>query len=64
MSRNARDYLGQGGSPVITTEIFPKKGSDEAQLISFNARALPTSEAVGRSFRISSFTSPISISMI
>jgi len=23
MSRNARDYLGQGGSLTITTKIFP-----------------------------------------
>ena len=57
MSRNARDYLGQGGSPTITTTIFPENESAGTKF----ARVLPTGEAVGRSFRISSFTSPISI---
>ena len=55
MSRNARDYLAQGGSLTITTEIFPENESNGTQLHKFTARALPTSEVVGCPFRTSFF---------
>ena len=35
MSRNARGYLAQWGSPKITTEVFPENESDGTQLVSF-----------------------------
>jgi len=53
MTRNARDYLAQAGSPTITTEVFPKIESDGTQLSKFHCkRVLSTSEAVGRSWLI------------
>jgi len=40
MSRNARVYLGQGGgSPTITTEIFPENESDGTQLYKFHCKS-------------------------
>jgi len=38
MRRNARDYLAQGGSPTITTEVFPENESDGAQLYNFHSK--------------------------
>jgi len=32
MSRNARNYLSQAGSPAITTKVFPENESDGTQL--------------------------------
>jgi len=37
ISRNAGDYLVQGGSPTSTTEVFSENESDGAQLVSFTA---------------------------
>ena len=59
MSRNASDSFAQGGSSTITTEVFPENESDRTQLYKLHCK----SEAVCRSFRISSFTSSISIIM-
>jgi len=39
MSRNARDYLAQGGSPTIAIEVFPENESDEAQLYKFHCKS-------------------------
>ena len=39
MSRNAKDYLGQGGPPTITTEIFPENESDGTLLYKFHCKS-------------------------
>jgi len=39
MSRNARDSLARGGSPTISTEVFPKNENGGAQLDSFKSTA-------------------------
>jgi len=40
VSRNARDYLARGGSPTITTEVFPENESDGAQLCNFHCKSI------------------------
>ena len=39
MSRNARDYLVQGGSPTITAEVFPENESDGTQFHKFHCKS-------------------------
>ena len=39
MSRNARDSLARGGSPTISTEVFPKNEDGGAQLDGFKSTA-------------------------
>jgi len=39
MSLNARDYLAQGVSPTITTEVFHENESDGTQLYKFHCKS-------------------------